>query len=212
MPDGGRKELGPLGVRAVSGMTGGGAPSCPFTFQDRRLGVLWDHWARSLRPDRLPRREDIDPAALREILDIMWIYRLDDSGRDFYCSLAGEVIIAGWQRPTMIGTPISLLFAPDVYQTLRDRWLELMEQPAVMHGSMIYNPTILEVSTSQLAERLSLPINGPDGRPYGMIGTTGYVRAAAHEKQGPALKRLLPPKIVPVGDLFLSAPPRPPTI
>ncbi len=207
MPDGGRRDLARSGVWQVSPMTGG-APACPFTL-DRRLNVLWDHWASSLRPDHLPCREDIDPGALREILEITWIYRLDDSGRDFYCALAGDLIMTAWQRPNMIGAPITLLFAPDIYQMLRTRWLELLERPAVMHGSMRYNPTGFETSASQPAERLSLPLHGPDGRPYGMIGATGYVRAPRSTRQEPETQRLLPPKIVPIADLFLTAPPRP---
>lgn len=207
MPDGDRKDLAKAGNWPRLAMTGG-APGCPFEFQDHRLGVLWEHWAASLRPDHLPRRDDIDPSALREILDIVWIYRLDDSGRDFYCALAGDLIMKAWQRPNMIGSPISLLFAPDIYGMLRGRWLELLERPAVMHGSMRYNPTGLETSASRPAERLSLPLQGPDGRPYGMIGATGYVRTRS-EPQEPEVMRLLPPKIVPVSDLFLTAPPRP---
>ncbi len=210
MPDCGRRELARTGGWQVSPMTGG-APACPFAFQDRRLTVLWDHWASSLRPDHMPRREDIEAGALREILDITWIYRLDDSGRDFYCALAGDLIMKAWQRPNMIGAPITLLFAPDIYQMLRTRWLELLERPAVMHGSMRYNPTGFETSASQPAERLSLPLYGADGRPYGMIGATGYVRAQRSERQEPETMRLLPPKIVPVADLFLTAPPRPAT-
>ncbi len=208
MPDGGRKELQSVGDRSVSTMTGG-APSCPFVFQDSRLGILWDHWAKSLSPERLPRREDIDPGALREILDIVWIYRLDDSGRDFYCALAGDLIVTSWKRPGMIGTPISLLFAPDIYGLLRTRWIELLERPAVMHGSLRYNPTGFEISAGQSAERLSLPLHSADGRPYGMIGATGYVRTRSEAPEASA-KRLLPPKIAPVSELFLSAPPRSP--
>ena len=209
MPDGSRRELAHTGAWQVSPMTGGAA-ACPFTFQDRRLTVLWDHWASSLRPNNMPRREDIDPGALREILEITWIYRLDDSGRDFYCALAGDLIMKAWQRPNMIGAPITLLFAPDIYQMLRTRWLELLERPAVMHGSMRYNPTCFQTS-AQPAERLSLPLFGAGGRPYGMIGATGYVRAQRSERQEPATMRLLPPKIVPVAELFLTAPPRPAT-
>ena len=183
-------------------------PSCPFQFRDRRLRLLWDHWTASLRPEALPRREDIDPSALREILDITWIYRLDDSGRDFYCALAGELIIGAWRRPNMIGSPISLLFAPDVYKALKERWLDLLDRPAVMHGSMLYNPTSLELATDQAAERLNLPLSGADGRPYGMIGVTAYARRRADVPE-PNRLRLLPPRIVPVSDLFLIAPQKP---
>ena len=56
----------------------------PFLIDDPRLLLLWNHWRSSLKPGRLPQREDIDPIAVKSALPIIWIYRLDDSGRDFY--------------------------------------------------------------------------------------------------------------------------------
>jgi hypothetical protein len=174
----------------------------PFLIDDPRIQVLWSHWRAALRPDRLPRREDIDPAAVRDALPITWIYRLDDSGRDFYCSLAGDEILTAWARPGMIGMPISQLFGPAAYETLRTRWLDLLDRPAAMHGSARYNPLWAEAQPMpRRPERLSLPLDGPDGRRYGVLGATSYANLA-HAETDAAPLRLLPPRIVPVEDML----------
>lgn len=176
-------------------------PSCPFTFRSPSLGDLWSHWRGLLKPGRLPRRDEIDPGALRRVLPQVWIYRLDATGRDFYCALAGEEILAAWQpRTGMIGRPIRELFPPDVHETLRERWLGLLDRPAVMHGSSLYNPTLRDSTITRYAERLSLPVDGAEGRRYGLIGVTSYlIEPFAKVDVHPA--SLLPPKIVPVDEL-----------
>lgn len=176
-------------------------PPCPFTFRSSSLRDLWRHWRGLLTPGRLPRRNEIDPGAFRRILGQVWIYRLDATGRDFYCALAGEEIRTAWhQHGSMIGRPIRELFPPDVYGTLRDRWLGLLDRPAVMHGSSLYNPTLRGSVVTRYAERLSLPIDDAEGRRYGLIGVTSYlVEPFAEVDVHPA--SLLPPKIVPVDEL-----------
>ncbi len=173
----------------------------PFFIDDPRILLLWEHWRGALRSGRLPRREDIDPTAIKDALPIAWIYRLDDSGRDFYCALAGDEIMAAWSRPGMIGTPISQLFGPAAYRTIRSRWLELLDRPAVMHGSTRYNQHWAETAPMNRPERLSLPLDGPDGRRYGVLGATSYQQRDTAETDDAPL-RLLPPRIVPIEDLL----------
>jgi len=176
----------------------------PFLIEDPRIQLLWDHWRASLRPGRLPRREEIDPTVVKEALPITWIYRLDDSGRDFYCALAGEEILTAWGRAGMIGTPISQLFGPSAYETLRARWLDLLDRPATMHGSARYNPLWAEAQPMpKRPERLSLPLDGSDGRRYGVLGATSYALQAHAETDGTAF-RLLPPRIVSIDDILKS--------
>ncbi|MBM3533089.1 MAG: PAS domain-containing protein [Alphaproteobacteria bacterium] len=174
----------------------------PFLIEDPRIRVLWDCWRQALRPGRLPRRDEIDPDAFKDALPIAWLYRLDDSGRDFYCALAGEEIVAAWGRPGMIGMPISHLFGPAAYETLRARWLDLLDRPAAMHGSIRYNPLWAESRpTPQRPERLSLPLNGPDGHRHGVLGATSYA-ARAHAETDATAIRLLPPRIVPIEEML----------
>ena len=78
---------------------------CPFSFQTPELGDLWRHWRGLLAPGRLPRRDEIDPGALRRILGIVWIYRLDASGQ------AWEKIIAGTLDNGLIVSPSGCQFA-----------------------------------------------------------------------------------------------------
>lgn len=177
-------------------------PPCPFTFHSPSLRDLWSHWRSLLTPGRLPRRDQIDPGTLRRILTQVWIYRLDATGRDFYCALAGEEIRAAWhQHGRMIGRPIRELFPADVYEALRERWLGLVDRPAVMHGSSLYNPTLRGSGVTRQAERLSLPIDDAAGRRYGLIGVTSYViEPFTNVDLHPA--SLLPPKIIAVDELF----------
>lgn len=173
----------------------------PFLIDDQRILLLWTHWRSSLKPGRLPRREDIDPIAVKSALPIIWIYRLDDSGRDFYCALAGDEIMSAWGRPGMIGMPISQLFPTSNYHSLRSRWLDLLDRPAVMHGSARYNQHWAETSSKDHPERLSLPLDGPDGRPYGVIGATSYHQPEAAEADESSI-RLLPPRVVGIDELL----------
>lgn len=173
----------------------------PFLIDDQRIQLLWTHWRSSLKPGRLPQREDIDPIAVKSALPIIWIYRLDDSGRDFYCALAGDEIMSAWGRPGMIGMPISQLFPTPAYHSLRSRWLELLDRPAVMHGSARYNQHWAETPMRDRPERLSLPLDGPDGRPYGVIGATSYRQPEAAETDDNAI-RLLPPRVVGIDELL----------
>ena len=176
---------------------------CPFTFDDRRLHVLWEHWRGALRPDRLPRREDIDPTALRGVLPMVWIYRIDGSGRDFYCALAGEEIRAAWDRPGLIGLHMSEMFEADVYPELRGRWLRLLDEPAVMHSSTRYQGDRVETPRRRRrAERLTLPLWDGKGAPYGVIGITSYVPPSSD--RDPATIGPLPPRIVPVTTLLAA--------
>lgn len=173
----------------------------PFLIEDSRIQFLWDHWRSFLRPGRLPRREEIDPTAIKGALAITWIYRLDDSGRDFYCALAGDEIMSAWGRPGMIGMPLSQMFPPASYETLRARWLELLDRPAVMHGSARYNQHWAETPARDRPERLSLPIDGQDGRPYGVIGATSY-RPPEEAETDANIFRLLPPRVIGIDELF----------
>jgi hypothetical protein len=173
----------------------------PFLIDDPRIQLLWDHWRVALKPGRLPRREDIDPTVIKGALGITWIYRLDDSGRDFYCALAGDEIMSAWGRPGMIGTPISNMFQLSAYEVLRARWLEVIDRPAVMHGSARYNQHWAETPLKERPERLSLPLDGPDGRPFGVIGATSYQKLQGAEPDGSTLG-LLPPRIVGIDELL----------
>ena len=173
----------------------------PFLIEDSRIQFLWDHWRSFLRPSRLPRREEIDPTAIISALSITWIYRLDDSGRDFYCALAGDEIMSAWGRPGMIGMPLSQMFPPASYETLRARWLELLDRPAVMHGSARYNQHWAETPPRDRPERLSLPLDGQDGRPYGVIGATSY-RPPEEAETDANIFRLLPPRVIGIDELF----------
>ena len=176
----------------------------PFLIEDPRIQALWKHWRGLLRPGRLPRREEIDPTVVKDALPITWIYRLDDSGRDFYCSLAGEEILSAWGRPSMIGMPLSQLFAPAAYETLRTRWLDILDRPAAMHGSARYNPLWAEAQpVPRRPERLSLPLDGADGRRYGVLGATSYA-VQAHADADAADLRLLPPRVVAIEELLRS--------
>jgi hypothetical protein len=175
----------------------------PFTFDDKRLGVLWGHWMAALRMNRRPRRADIDPAALRGVLPMIWIYRVDGTGRDFYCSLAGEEIVAAWNLPGLIGLHMSKMFEPEVYPELRERWLHLLDSPAVMHSSTRYQADWAEPPRRRRrAERLTLPLWDAEEAPYGVLGMTSYVSGTLD--RDPTTIGPLPPRIVPVDALLGS--------
>lgn len=176
-------------------------PECPFEFLDPRLSILWSRWAASLRPWRLPSRDDVDMASLGEIKDIVWLYRLEATARDFRCVMAGDTVRAAWQRVDMVGATIADLLGSPIHLVVREHWLHLVDCPAVTHGSVLCSPSYWERAQRQSAERLVLPLWRSDGRPWGLVGATSYVvrglfSSGIDSPGGPPLKTIS------VADLF----------
>ncbi len=138
-------------------------------FADPRIGQVYAHWLAARQGRLVPYRDRISPAAIAPCLPHVWIYRwLPDQGT-FRNVLAGEEINLAWSF-SIRGKSMEELFGQDA-DTLRRRWRELLERPAIAYGRLT---GALSEGRYKRAERLNLPLRNADDSPYGILGITIY--------------------------------------
>jgi hypothetical protein len=138
-------------------------------FVDERTGMVYAHWLAARAGQLVPRRDQISPAAIPACLPYVWIYRWLPEERSFRNVLAGEEINLAWSF-SIRGKSMEELFGQDC-DKLRQRWIELIERPAIAYGRLANE---LTQGHYKRAERLNLPLRDNDGKPYGIFGITIY--------------------------------------
>jgi hypothetical protein len=137
---------------------------------DPALIAVAAHWNEA-RSDRLmPAWRDIDPAAIREHLPMVWSWRWDAALGTFIGRLAGEEIIAVLGKNTR-GKSIEEVFRPDAQAVVLARYKRVMSDPVLMHSS---GKVFLLSGGTGDGERIVLPLAADGRHGDGVIGATVY--------------------------------------
>lgn len=144
----------------------------------KQLLRVWAGWREGLNP---PKRSHIDPAALKDCLPHLWIFRLDEAGEDLTCTLAGEAIREAWGFSIQGMSPTRLWGEVDG-NIARQRLLRAAIVPGIIHGRTGITPG---GELKRIAERLMLPLVDDNGRPYGTMGMTFFAYPRREEGAPP---------------------------
>lgn len=138
--------------------------------RDPRLRRFLGHYLDLRGDGRVPSRSRLSPLDIPEVLGFVFLYDFDPETGDFTMRLAGQHV-ASMLLTARAGTPLSRVFPPDVYPSVRERYLRACTEPSVMHniGRVFHH-----MGGGGIGERLAMPLLGEDGRPRFLIGATVY--------------------------------------
>ena len=163
--------------------------------RDQRFSLFIEAW-RAARGDSLvPWKSDFDPLLIPTLLRFVWIYRFEHAVGDFVCLLSGEEVNKAWRR-SIKGETLEELVGPRDHKTVLDRWIKLVQTPAALLGSM--DDRISEEDIWR-AERMILPLRGPDGAVDHLIGLSLYHLAAPVIRPEPGISDTI--TLIPCSDI-----------
>ncbi len=165
-----------------AGPTGGGESDSAASWLDRlgveqpglrRLGAYWDR----LRGDRpLPRRAELEPWRVPDLLPSLWIWRVQRQPAAFHLRLAGERInrlVGYWRRGSELGEAV-----PGHAEALiRARFERVAFTPGVLRTSG-YALLGQQHRVRVRAERLILPLGRSLDQVDDLLGITWYEELA----------------------------------
>jgi hypothetical protein len=138
--------------------------------QEPALIAVAEHWHASRGDREMPGWRDIDPAAIKQHLPIIWSWRWDAALGTLVGRLAGEQITAVL-GVNVRGRPIEECFPPEVLETVIARYKRVMLEPAFMHSAgKVYGT----VGGEGWGERIALPLATDGVSGDGIIGATVY--------------------------------------
>ncbi|MGO1119300.1 PAS domain-containing protein [Rhodovibrionaceae bacterium A322] len=132
---------------------------------------FFDYWQSLRRGSLLPVKTDFDPIAVPKLLRILWLHRFEQQNNRFVCQLAGEAINYVWNTSTIAGKDVADVIAPADYPGIHQRWLYMMERPAVFYGKQLTYETN---PLGRAAERIVGPMTDEKGQPSFLIGISLY--------------------------------------
>ena len=132
------------------------------------------HWYQSLWRLRNgpPRREDIDPLDVPNLLPSFWYYECTDDG-DLLCRYAGEYIDWRWGKASVQFQRLSEILPPDRVGKVFNRIQQAMRRTCIGHGWT----ELLDHRSRRDVERCFAPVAGSDGKPDAVIGISLYGKA-----------------------------------
>ena len=134
------------------------------------LIAVAEHWNAVRAMRRMPGWRDIDPAAIKVYLPMVWAWRWDASLGTFVGRLAGEDIIAVLGTNPR-GKRLAECFPAKAVDAVLARYRRIIEEPALMRSEgKIYSPAGHE----GWGERVVLPLAGDGEHGDGIIGATFY--------------------------------------
>lgn len=146
-----------------------GEPGLWPPLEDARLSAFLRHWAERREGLYAPRTR-IDPAALRDSLPHVWIYRWNPESSTFICTLAGEAVSDAWGH-SLIGKRLQDFARPEDAAVIEARYRDVLEVPGIQYSCRRVAPP---GQAERAAERLIVPLSDADGRPYGVFGISLY--------------------------------------
>lgn len=128
------------------------------------------HWDAVRRCPALPAWRDIDPAALKPYLPIVWSWKYDRASDCFTGRLAGETITMLFGR-SLRGRPMAEFFRADAYPRIFARHKRVVTEPALYHGiGLVFR----HEGRAGQGERIILPLAGDGRNGDGILGATVY--------------------------------------
>lgn len=128
------------------------------------------HWQAVCRHDAIPAWRDLDPAAIKLQLPIVWSWKYDRAADRFEGRLAGEAINAIFGRG-LRGQPMEEFFRGDAYQRLFARYKRVVTEPSLYHGT---GPVFHHEGRAGHGERIILPLAADGRNADGLFGATVY--------------------------------------
>ena len=128
------------------------------------------HWQAVCGHDAIPAWRDIDPAAIKPQLPIIWSWKYDHVADRFEGRLAGEAVSAILGR-SLRGKLLEEYFYGDAYQRMFARYKRVVTEPALYHGT---GPVFHDEGRAGRGERIILPLAADGRNGDGLFGATVY--------------------------------------
>jgi hypothetical protein len=128
------------------------------------------HWVEVRGGRRMPGWNNLNPAAIKEQLTIIWCWRFDPASRDFVGKLAGERIesVLGM---SVRGARMSEVFARHDYAKAFARHTRVMTEPVLYRG---HGLVFRHLDRFDIGERIILPLGDDGEHGDGILGATEY--------------------------------------
>ncbi|RED52444.1 PAS domain-containing protein [Aestuariispira insulae] len=130
--------------------------------------IFLQAWLKMRHGKMQPTKQDIEPAYIPKLLPMIWLYEYLPDEDEFLCHLHGETIREAWGF-SLRGKKTSEFIPTDLIDKLRNRWLRVIEGPAVMHSVMREREEAI-----RSAERLMTPIANETGQIRFVFGISLY--------------------------------------
>ena len=137
---------------------------------DPALLAVAQHWDAARAGRSMPAWRDIDPAAIRQHLAIVWAWRWDDALGTFVGRLAGEEIVAVLGR-NIHGRRLDECFRPEAHGAVFARYKRVIAEPALMHS---HGKVHRAFGGLGQGERIVLPLAADGVHGDGIFGATTY--------------------------------------
>lgn len=140
------------------------------SMSDAALIAVAEHWNDARSGRMMPGWRDIDPAAIKEHLQIVWAWRWDAEIGTFIGRLAGEGIIATLGKNTR-GKRMDEVLHPDAREVVLARCKRVIGDPAIMRS---HGKVYVTTGRDGWGERIVLPLAADGRNGDGVLGATVY--------------------------------------
>lgn len=95
----------------------------------RTLNALVDYWTSLCRGEAFPRREDLDPVDIPQLLPAIFLVQVPTAEtEDYVFRLAGEDVCALYGQP-LRGKTVSDILCPEMVDLVRAQYTEMVKDP-----------------------------------------------------------------------------------
>jgi hypothetical protein len=152
------------------------------TVENPALRAVAEHWRKARGAKPMPSWGDLDPAAMKPHLPIIWSWKYDRISDSFTGRLAGEQIVEAFGRQ-LRGAAMKDFFAGREYDTVLARFKRIVDGPAFMHCT---GRVFAHAGRAGRGERIALPLSDDGWHCSGILGATVYRVAVDDPRERPA--------------------------
>jgi len=133
------------------------------------LRAVAEQWNAARAQQRMPSWDDLKLERLAPQLGRIWAFDYDREKGGFTGRLAGSNIMIAFGK-SFLGTPLSNLHPPHVFEEAQANFLQVVSEPACC----LWSGKLFRIGDKVVeGERLILPM-GADGRACGLLGASDY--------------------------------------